>query len=81
MRFLTPDRVSILDDTLTNIDACNLYVYCNNNPVMYVDLDGEMAKVLEDNLRFALFAFSTMIAGMTESLYDLIEIIFNIINQ
>ena len=40
MRFLTPDRVSILDDTLDNIDACNLYVYCNNNPVMYVDENG-----------------------------------------
>ena len=41
MRFLTPDRISILDDTMDNIDACNLYVYCNNNPVMYVDPDGD----------------------------------------
>ena len=41
MRFLTPDRISILDDTMDNIDACNLYVYCANNPVMYVDPDGD----------------------------------------
>ena len=46
MRFLTPDRISILDDTMDNIDACNLYVYCSNNPVMYVDPDGELAITL-----------------------------------
>ena len=40
MRFLTPDSVSILDDTMDTINACNLYAYCNNNPVMYSDGEG-----------------------------------------
>ena len=40
-RFLTPDNINYLD--VNNAGCINLYAYCNNNPVMYVDPDGEGA--------------------------------------
>ena len=37
-RFISPDSVDYLDPE--TIGGTNLYAYCNNNPVMYVDPDG-----------------------------------------
>ena len=39
-RFISPDTLSILDETKGQINGLNLYMYCADNPVMYVDLDG-----------------------------------------
>ena len=80
MRFLTPDRISILDDTMDNIDACNLYVYCGNNPVMYVDSDGDewwnpfswsnttSAKMRIHREMIVLISYST-ITSLVDSIY------------
>ena len=35
-RFISPDVLSILDETKGQINGLNLYMYCNNNPIMYV---------------------------------------------
>ena len=29
-----------------DINVCNLFVYCNNNPVMYADPDGSIPQLL-----------------------------------
>ena len=43
MRFISPDSLSYITDNIGDINVCNLFVYCNNNPVMYADPDGELA--------------------------------------
>ncbi len=40
-RFLSPDRLDYLDPE--TLGGLNLYAYCNNNPVMYVDPSGTIA--------------------------------------
>ena len=39
-RFISPDELSILDETRSQINGLNLYMYCGNNPVMNVDQSG-----------------------------------------
>ena len=36
-RFISPDVISIIDETSNTINGLNLYKYCNDNPVMMVD--------------------------------------------
>ena len=40
-RFISPDMVDYLDPE--SIHGLNLYAYCNNNPIMYVDPTGHFA--------------------------------------
>ena len=39
-RFISPDTLSILDDTMGEINGLNLYMYCGNNPVNRFDQNG-----------------------------------------
>ena len=39
-RFISPDALSILEETKGLINGLNLYMYCADNPVMYVDPTG-----------------------------------------
>lgn len=39
-RFISPDELSILDETKSQINGLNLYMYCGDNPVMNVDPSG-----------------------------------------
>ncbi len=39
-RFISPDVLSILDETKGQINGLNLYMYCGDNPIMYVDPSG-----------------------------------------
>ena len=39
-RFLTPDSLSILNETKSQINGLNLYSYCGNDPVNYSDGSG-----------------------------------------
>ena len=39
-RFISPDKLSILDETRSQINGLNLYMYCGDNPVMNVDPSG-----------------------------------------
>ena len=40
-RWISRDEIEYLDTS--SITGCNLYVYCNNNPIMYVDENGNIA--------------------------------------
>ena len=40
-RWLSRDAIEYLDPS--SVEGCNLYVYCNNNPIMYVDENGNSA--------------------------------------
>ena len=42
-RFISPDVLSILDETKGQINGLNLYMYCRDNPIMYVDPSGNFA--------------------------------------
>lgn len=33
-RFISPDVISIIDETSNTINGLNLYMYCMNNPIM-----------------------------------------------
>ncbi len=39
-RFISPDTLAILDETKGQINGLNLYMYCKNNPIMFVDPSG-----------------------------------------
>ena len=39
-RFISPDILTILDETKGQINGLNLYMYCNDNPIMYCDPSG-----------------------------------------
>ena len=39
-RFISPDILTILDETKGQINGLNLYMYCRNNPIMYIDSNG-----------------------------------------
>ena len=41
-RWISPDSIDYLDPE--SINGLNLYCYCHNNPIMYVDPDGHMPK-------------------------------------
>ena len=43
-RFISPDNIEYLDPN--SINGLNLYTYCGNNPIMYVDPSGHMTKWL-----------------------------------
>ena len=48
-RFIQPDSIEYLDPE--SINGLNLYMYCNDNPVMMVDPSGNMPKWLSTTLK------------------------------
>ena len=42
-RFISPDILTILDETKGQINGLNLYMYCRDNPIMYTDDSGYLA--------------------------------------
>ena len=50
-RFISPDVISIIDETSNTINGLNLYMYCNDNPVMLVDPSGMAPKWLSTTLK------------------------------
>ena len=45
-RFISPDNAAVLTATPMALTDKNLYAYCDNNPVMRVDEDGEFWNIL-----------------------------------
>ena len=61
-RWLNNDSINYLEPQ--NITCLNLFAYCNNNPVMYVDENGNMPKWLKITLiaSIAAIAIASMVA-------------------
>ena len=57
-RFITMDEVEYLGVTGT-IFSCNLYSYCEGNPVVYEDDDGNAKELLINQLKSRLFSRSS----------------------
>lgn len=45
-RFISLDIISILDETRGQINGLNLYMYCADNPISYIDPSGHLALLL-----------------------------------
>lgn len=60
-RFISPDGIKYLKPN--NICGMNLYAYCNNNPIMNVDPDGQIAGLLIGVLVF--LGVVTVAGGVT----------------
>ena len=58
-RFISPDVLTILDETKGQINGLNLYMYCNDNPIMYVDPSGCLAFFIITAIIGALIGFGT----------------------
>ncbi len=64
-RFISLDTLSILDDTMGEINGLNLYMYCKDNPVMYADPSGCFAISLLVGL-FVSFAIGTAASAISQ---------------
>ena len=63
-RFISPDGVDQLQDSCTQINGLNLYMYCYNNPVMMMDPNGTFTLTWWQKLLIGL-AFITLGAVVT----------------
>ena len=66
------DDLSYLDST--SINGINLYAYCKNNPVMYVDPDGKSATIIVLSIIVAVLVVGSIgmvVAGRVTNNEDL----------
>ena len=61
-RFVSPDDIEYLLSNIADYTQFNLYSYCNNNPIMFVDKDGHIIGLL---IGLALMALGTAIVVAT----------------
>ena len=59
-RWISPDDIEYLDPE--SVNGLNLYCYCFNNPINYIDLDGHAPKWLRNVLDIGLYIVSAAIA-------------------
>lgn len=64
-RFISPDELSILDETKSQINGLNLYMYCGDNPVMNVDPSGNffLTALLIGLIAGAAIGFTTQVVN------------------
>lgn len=64
-RFISPDELSILDETKSQINGLNLYMYCGDNPVMNVDPSGNffLTALLIGVIAGAAIGFTTQVVN------------------
>lgn len=78
-RFISADSVGVLSID-TTINGTNLFAYCNNNPVMYIDNEGELAQfAVIAGGAFVGMAINTMSYLLTMDEFDMIELSFAMI--
>ena len=59
-RFLSADSIEYLDPE--SLNGLNLYAYCNNNPVMYVDPTGHLWDTILD-IGFLIWSVVDLVRG------------------
>lgn len=74
-RFITMDQIEYLGANQT-IQSNNLYIYCENNPIMFIDSNGNLAKnvmnlvnAINVNSVFAMYAsliYASLTAGLAK---------------
>ncbi len=64
-RFLNADTTEILERTKGTVLGANIFAYCNNNPVMYVDYTGEISLALAIVITFILIVSGVSVAGIS----------------
>ena len=65
-RFINPDTTDVLTANPTAMTDKNLYAYCDNNPVMRVDKDGNIWELaLASGETMALGSGSAIVAGLS----------------
>lgn len=64
-RFISPDELSILDETKSQINGLNLYMYSGDNPVMNVDPSGNffLTALLIGVIAGAAIGFTTQVVN------------------
>lgn len=64
-RFISPDELSILDETKSQINGLNLYMYCGDNSVMNVDPSGNffLTALLIGVIAGAAIGFTTQVVN------------------
>ncbi len=66
-RFISPDRIDVVCATPGALTDKNLYAYCDNNPVMRVDYDGEYWHIVIGVAAGALIGGISSIVGQAVS--------------
>ena len=65
-RFISPDVLTILDETKGQLNGLNLYMYCNNNPIMYVDPSGRLFGMI-----FAIIVITALLLATANDIYQI----------
>lgn len=72
-RFISRDELSILDETKTQLNGLNLYIYCRNNPIKYTDSNGKIWIV-------TALLYGIIFAAISVATLFVTDIIMNLIN-
>ena len=72
-RFISPDILTILDETKGQINGLNLYMYCRNNPIMYVDHNGRSATLMIIGSLLFLGAMGAITNVIMQGISDIIN--------
>lgn len=65
-RWLNTDNIGFLD--VEDLDGMNLFAYCCNNPIMFVDEDGDIA--ISIGVAIGIAAFAMLLAILTPEISD-----------
>ena len=64
-RFINADDVSVLEATQNNVNGLNIYVYCLNNPVNDIDVNGDLSWCQKLLLGLALIFVGALVTALT----------------
>jgi len=73
-RFINPDTTDILTVSPMDLTDKNLYAYCDDNPVMRMDVNGQLwtAIALSVGINFACLAIESLITGEKPTTEDIV---------
>lgn len=68
-RFISPDIISILDETMCEANGLNLYMYCRNNPITYSDPSGRLGIITALIVAAIVVVSATVIGGVAGGIH------------